>query len=43
MTRPPATRCNHSFPDPYPGPLDQPGPCRHCGTTYQQAKSEAQR
>lgn len=30
-------RCTHSFPDPYPQPIDQPGDCRTCGITYQEA------
>lgn len=37
-----ATRCTHSFPDPYPQPITQHVACRHCGTTYQQAKTEAE-
>lgn len=43
MTDPQAADCTHSFPDPYPQPPDPPGPCRHCGTTYQQARQETQR
>ncbi|MFF0736846.1 hypothetical protein ACFYVK_35195 [Streptomyces chartreusis] len=31
--------CAHSFPDPYPAPLDQPGDCRHCDTSYQTARA----
>ena len=40
MSEPPAAadRCQHSFPDPYPAPIGQPGDCRHCGTSYQAAK-----
>lgn len=34
--------CHHSFPDPYPQPIDQPGNCRHCGTTYQEAKRQTE-
>lgn len=34
-------RCTHSFPDPYPQPIDQPGDCRGCGITYQAAKDAA--
>lgn len=41
MTQQPTDRCNHSFPDPYPQPMDQPGDCRHCGITYQEAKRQA--
>jgi hypothetical protein len=40
VTTPPAD-CAHSFPDPHPAPLDQIGDCRHCGTSYQAAKAEA--
>jgi hypothetical protein len=29
--------CDHAFPDPYPKPLTQIGPCRNCGTSYQEA------
>jgi hypothetical protein len=31
-------RCHHSFPDPYPAPLTHIGNCRHCDTTYQEAR-----
>lgn len=40
MTATQPARCAHSFPDPYPQPLDQIGNCRHCGTTYQDAKRQ---
>lgn len=33
--------CLHSFPDPYPQPIDQPGDCRTCGISYQEAKDAA--
>lgn len=36
-----APGCTHSFPDPYPQPIDQPGDCRGCGITYQEAKDAA--
>ena len=31
-------RCTHSFPDPHPQPIEQIGPCRDCGISYQEAK-----
>lgn len=41
MSEPPAASdCEHSFPDPYPAPIDQPGDCRHCDTSYQTAKRD---
>lgn len=33
--------CTHSFPDPYPQPIDQPGNCRDCDISYQEAKDAA--
>lgn len=33
------TTCRHSFPDPHPAPLTQIGDCRHCGTSYQDARA----
>jgi hypothetical protein len=33
------TTCLHSFPDPHPAPLTRIGDCRHCGTSYQEAKA----
>ncbi|GGW98948.1 hypothetical protein [Streptomyces chartreusis] len=33
--------CTHSFPDPYPQPVDQIGNCRNCGTSYRDAKAAA--
>ena len=32
--------CDHSFPDPYPHPMDQVGDCRHCGTSYTDARQQ---
>lgn len=34
-----AATCTHSFPDPFPQPIDQIGDCRNCGITYQEAKA----
>lgn len=31
--------CTHSFPDPYPQPMTQPGDCRNCGISYQEARA----
>ena len=36
-----ADRCTHSFPDPYPQPMSQPGDCRNCGISYHEAKDAA--
>jgi hypothetical protein len=33
------TTCHHSFPDPHPAPLTHIRDCRHCGTSYQDAKA----
>jgi uncharacterized radical SAM superfamily protein len=33
------TTCRHSFPDPHPAPLTHIRDCRHCGTSYQEAKA----
>lgn len=32
--------CDHSFPDPYPHPMDQLGDCRHCGVSYAEARQQ---
>lgn len=32
--------CTHSFPDPFPQPMTQPGDCRNCGISYQEAKRQ---
>ena len=34
------TPCAHSFPDPYPHPMDQLGDCRHCGVSYAEARQQ---
>jgi len=34
------TACTHSFPDPYPQPMDQICDCRHCGTSYAEARRQ---
>lgn len=31
--------CNHSFPDPFPQPIEQIGNCRGCGISYQEARA----
>lgn len=30
--------CTHSFPDPFPQPIEQIGNCRDCGISYQEAR-----
>jgi len=30
--------CQHSFPEPYPHPMDQVGDCRHCEVSYTDAR-----
>lgn len=33
-----AAACTHSFPDPFPQPIEQIGNCRGCGISYQEAR-----
>lgn len=35
------SRCEHSFPDPFPQPMTQIGDCRDCGISYQEARQAA--